>query len=152
MALFGFLNKAKDILNKQVNPAYGQNKDFLEAVCAAAAFVASADGSIDDSEKKATIQLLANHKTLGQVYSSTDIRSTADIMFSRANSASGKAQLVRELEDLNNTSGTGQMKEDVYWIAVDVASADGNVSPEEATILTKLASRLGVSVDADGGL
>ena len=38
--------------------------DFLEAVCAAAALVAAADGEIEDSEVKATVKAVKANKAL----------------------------------------------------------------------------------------
>lgn len=146
MPIFGLFTKAKEMLNKSINPEYANNKDFLEAVAAAAAFVASADGDISPDEKTTTIDQLTSHPTLGKLYSTNDIRDTADKMFNRAASSMGRMQLTRELDDIRNKPNAGQMAEDVFWVAVDVANSDGDVSEAEQKVLDKLQARLGVKI------
>jgi tellurite resistance protein TerB len=43
---------------------YSGNKDFLEAVCASAALVAAADGSVSDDEILAAVEAARNNPTL----------------------------------------------------------------------------------------
>lgn len=44
----------------------------------------------------------------------------------------------------NMTNAGGNMADDVYLVAVDVAGADGNVADQEKEVLKKIANRLGV--------
>ena len=80
MGLFDLLNKLKSGVEKQINPAYAQNTDFLEAAIAASALVAAADGTIDQGEREEAINLLVSHKTLGALYGASKIRDTAAAM------------------------------------------------------------------------
>lgn len=50
--MFGALKRAMGAGAREVKAEYGENKDFLEAVCAAAALVAAADGDIEESERR----------------------------------------------------------------------------------------------------
>lgn len=142
--MFGAFKKALKGATKEVKAEYGKNKDFLEAVCAAVALVAAADGEIEDTEKNEAIQIISGHATLGKLYSQEEIRSTAATMFSRAGSNSGKQQLSRELSDVRGKEGGAQMAEDVYLVAVDIAAADGEQEEAETAVLNKIAKFLNV--------
>jgi tellurite resistance protein len=144
--MFGLLKKVAGAGAREVKAEYGANKDFLEAVCAAAALVAASDGSIGDSEKRKAVSLIQNHAQLSKLYQSNVIEQTADTMFKRASDSSGKQQLARELDDIKTRPDGAQMAEDVYLIAQDVANADGSIDEAEQTTLNKIASRMGVDV------
>lgn len=142
--MLGALKKAFKAGATEVKAEYGQNKDFLEAVCAATALVAAADGDIEDSERQKSVRIVTNHATLGKLYKQQDIEQTMETMFRRAKEASGRQQLARELDDIKGRENSAQMAEDVYLIAVDIAHADGELEAEEEVVLKKLATRLGV--------
>lgn len=142
--VFGVLKRIAGSATREVKAEYGESKDFLEAVCATAALVAAADGEIEESERRKVVSLITNHATLGKLYKSSDIEATAETMFKRAKDASGRQQLARELDDIKERPNGGQMAEDVYLLALDIANADGEVEPEEDKVLKKIAGRLGV--------
>lgn len=142
--VLGFLKKVGGAAAKEVKAEYGENKDFLEAVCAASALVAAADGDIEESEKRKVLSIISNHAQLGKLYQQNVIEATADTMFKRAKDSSGRQQLARELDDIKSRPQGAQMAEDVYLIAVDIALADGEIEPAEKDVLAKIANRLGV--------
>ncbi len=142
--MFGALKKALGAAHKEVAADYSQNRDYLEAVCAAAALVAMADGELEDTERTKTVSVLSNHPTLGKMYAQNVIEQTADAMFKRSKDSSGRQQLARELDDIKGRPDGSRMAEDVYLVAVDVSLADGEVEPQEADVLKKIAGRLGV--------
>lgn len=142
--MFGALKKAFGAGAREVKANYSANKDYLEAVCAAAALVAMADGELEDTERTKVISVIANHPTLGTMYDRNTIETTADAMFKRSKDASGRQSLARELDDIKGRENGAQMAEDVYLVAVDVSAADGEVEPEEKAVLEKIAGRLGV--------
>ena len=115
--MFGALKKAFGAGAKEIKADYSQNKDYLEAVCAASALVAYADGDLEDSERSKVVRTISQHPTLGKMYQQTVIEGR-----------------------------DGSMAEDVYLVALDVAHADGQVEPEEAEVLKKIAARLGVDI------
>lgn len=123
---------------------YGSNKDFLEAVCASIALVASADGSVSDDEVQEAVRVATNNKTLTSAFSAREIESTLDAMLNRAKGMSGRMALARELDDVKAKDKTGQMSEDIYLAALDVAAADGDIGAKEQEMLGKIAGRLGV--------
>lgn len=142
--MFGSLKKAFGAGAKEIKAEYSENKDFLEAVLAASALVAAADGDIEETERRKVISVVSNHATLSKLYASNVIESTADTMFKRAKDASGRNQLARELDDVKNRPGGQQMAEDAYLIALDIAGADGELEPAEVDVLKKIAARLNV--------
>lgn len=142
--MFGMLKKIGGAAAKEVKAEYGENKDFLEAVCAASALTAAADGDIEESEKRKVLSIITNHSQLGKLYQQNVIEATADTMFKRAKDSSGRQQLARELDDIKSRPQGAQMAEDVYLIAVDIAMADGEIEEAEKAVLAKIAARLGV--------
>lgn len=142
--MLGALKKAFGAGAKEIQADYSQNRDYLEAVCAAAALVAFADGELEDTERTKVVSVIANHPTLGKMYQQSAIEQVADAMFKRSKDSSGRQQLARELDDIKGRPEGPRMAEDVYLIAVDVARADGELEPQEADVLKKIAARLGV--------
>lgn len=151
MGLFGFGKKKDGLIARvakgavrEVSAEYSQNKDFLEAVCAAVALVAVADGDIEESEKRSAVSIVTAHPTLGKLYQQGDIEECLSAMFSRAKTHTGRASLGRELADVKGKPNSPQMCEDVYLVATDIAGADGDVDEKEAAVLEKIANFLGV--------
>lgn len=142
--MFGIMKKIVAAGGKEIKAEYSANKDFLEAVCAACALVAAADGDIEESEKRKVVSIITGHATLGKLYQQNVIEQTADVMFKRAKDVSGRQQLARELDDIKGRPDGVAMAEDVYLIALDIANADGEVEPQEDAVLKKIATRLGV--------
>ena len=129
---------AKNTFNR-----YSGNADFLEAVCAASALVAAADGTIDDSELEAAVEGMQNNSTLSAIYSGDEIESELLKQVKKAKTISGRNQLKRELEDVANREI--QVRQDVYLVAADVANQDGNIKTEEKRVLNNIASLLRVN-------
>jgi tellurite resistance protein TerB len=142
--VFGMLKKIAGAASKEVKAEYSQNKDFLEAVLAAAALVAAADGDIEESERRKVISVISNHPQLSKLYSSQVIEQTAETMFKRAKDFSGRQLLARELDDIKGRPDGPQMAEDAYMIALDIAHSDGELEDAEKEVLKKLANRLNV--------
>lgn len=149
--MFGF-GKKKDGLvariaggvKREISAEYSQNKDFLEAVCAAVALVAIADGDIEESEKRSAISIVTSHPTLGKLYQHNEIEDCLTRMFSQAKTGTGRASLGRELADVKGKPNSPQMCEDVYLVAADIAAADGDTDEKETAVLAKIAGFLGV--------
>lgn len=135
--------KAK--LSGSISKFSGQ-KDYLEAVCAASALVAAADGEIADNELKTISESLANHPTLSKSFKSSQISQCADTMLKRAQGGRmSRNELYKELDQIRTSV---DKSEAVYLCALDIAHADGKVQPEETKVLREVAKRLGVNPDA----
>jgi tellurite resistance protein len=137
----------KSLVSGKVNKFKG-NKDFLEAVCAAAALVAYAPGpngepgSCDDKEAAAAIKAITSNAILSGSFSGREIETTMDSMLKRAEGGRvGKSGLLREVEETLIKDTTGDMSEAVLLTALDVADSDG-ISPQEEIVLEQIASKL----------
>lgn len=118
-------------------------KDALEAVCAAAALVAAADGNVSDAEVAATTKAIKANPTLTAAFSARDIDSTTDAMMTRAEGGrSGRLGLYREIEQIAKDPDIAEI---VYLAALDVAESDGSIGDKEKAILTKIAGSLGLN-------
>ncbi|MRN43436.1 MULTISPECIES: tellurite resistance TerB family protein [unclassified Brucella] len=142
--VFGKIKSVFGAGAKQIKAEYGENKDFLEAVCAASALVAAADGDISESERRKVVSIITNHSELSKIYQGNVIEQTAEKMFKLAKDRSGRQQLARELDDIKGRPNGPKMAEDAYLVACDIADADGEVSKEEEDVLKKIADRLGL--------
>lgn len=142
MGFFGAFKRGAKGAVREVAAEYGQNKDFLEGVCAVAALVAAADGDIEDAEKRKAVSIIQEHPTLGKLYQSTEIENTANAMFTRAKSVSGRQQLAREIQEVKTKPNAGTMAEDIYLVGVDIAQADGELEDKEREVLKKVAGLL----------
>lgn len=134
--------KLKNKLLGSVNKVSG-NTDFLEAVCAAAALTAAADGEISDSEVEMTVKTVSSNPTLSKAFSQREIEKTIDGMLKRVQAGrSGRMGLYKEIDDI---APNGEFAETVYLCALDVAESEGGIDEKEKEVLGKIASRLGVN-------
>lgn len=138
--MFGkFKSKFTGSVNK-----FSGNKDFLEAVCAACALVAAADGELEDAEIAQTIKGIASNPALAGAFPTREIEQTADAMCKRAQGGRvGRAGLYKELEDI---AADKDKAETVLLTALDVADSDGQVEPEEKKVLEKIAQTFGLNL------
>ena len=116
--------------------------DFLEAVCAASALVATADGDLDDSELLAAVAAVKSNAALSGAFDARAIETTMDKMCSRSVGRVGKAGLFKEIEDIKADHDMG---ETVLLVALDVADS-GGISAEEKAVLAKIASTVGLDL------
>lgn len=139
--MFGFLkNKAAEATKK-----FSGRTDFLEAVCAAAALVAAADGEIEDGEIKATIKAVAANKTLSAGFDQKTIEQVMEKMLNRAGGGRvGRSGLWDEVAEVVKDP---EMAEAVVLTALDVAEGDGEIEPAEKVVLDRLAKIANVDLN-----
>lgn len=118
--------------------------DYLEAVCAAAALIAAADGEIEDGEVTAAIKAVGANKTLRDGFDQSAIEQTMEKMLTRAGGGRvGRAGLWTEIEEVLKD---GDMAEAVVLTALDVAEGDGEIEPAEKVVLDRLAKMANVDL------
>lgn len=118
--------------------------DLLEAVCASAAWVAAADGSIEDYEIESCMDAVTNHEILGTAFSSSQISACVDSMLKRAGGGrAGVHGLQKEIKDVVNE--TEENRELILLIALDVADNDG-IEDKERIVLEKISGLLGLKL------
>lgn len=146
MGLFTALKAAFASGTKELNKEYGKTKDFLHAVCASTALVIYADGVVEDSEKKAAMDVLTGHTQLSSLYPRAEIEAAFNSAMSHGASLSGKQELARSLDRVLTLQNAQEMADDVYLMAADVASSNSRheVGEKEQGVLDKLAKRLNV--------
>lgn len=137
----GFLSR---VLGGQADAAVKRlngRMDALEAVCAAAALTASADGDISDTDVEIAGKTVRNNATLRAAFDDRAIEKCLDTMFERAKGGrSGRVGLMNEIGDVVDKDP--EIAEAVYLMAVDVAEGEGGIDPKEQAILDKIAQRL----------
>lgn len=146
MSIMSALKNAFASGAKELNKEYGKTEDFLKGVTASCALVAYADGTLEDSEKKKAMEVLTGHSQLSSLYQRNQIENALNSALSHAQTASGKQELARQLDAVLALPNGSQMAEDVYLVAVDVASSNthNSIGEAEQKVLDKLANRLHV--------
>lgn len=136
----GLFSKFTSSLKGNVTKINGR-MDALEAVCAACAYVAAADGDVSDDEVATTITTIQNNVLLSGAFTSQQIEKCADAMINRAKGGrSGRLGLKKEIMDIANDH---EIAEIVFVAALDVAD-HGDIDEKEKKVLFDIASMLGV--------
>lgn len=136
--LFG--KKADAVVQK-----FSGRTDFLEAVCAAAALIAAADGEIEDSEVKATVKAVKANKALSAGFDATAVEAAINKMLDRA--GGGRVGRMGLWDEIREVAKDPEMAQAVVLTALDVAEGDGEIEPEEKAVLDRLAKELSVDLN-----
>lgn len=119
--------------------------DLLEGICAACVMVGAADGDFSDDEAAVALDRLLNHETISVAFSATQIEAAFDKQAKRAKSGmSGRLALRREVEDVKAKSSSEDC-EMLLVIAIDVASADGDIGAKEMGALRTIGQAMGLA-------
>lgn len=142
--MFGFAKKllGKNTAEARQNLKKLENKDLMEATIGAALLVSAADGKIEDEEivkLQEIVEALPSMSHFGSEIGSTIDRFTRQL---KAGFILGKVQIMREIADCKHSD---QEAEDVLVTAITIASADGEIEPQEAEIIKEVARKLGLN-------
>lgn len=139
--MFGvFKKRAETVVSK-----FNGRTDYLEATCAAAALIASADGEIEDNEVKATVKAVKANKALANGFDQNAIEACINKMLDRAGGGRvGRAGLWDEIREVAKDP---EMAQAVVLTALDVAEGDGEMEPAEKTVLDRLAKEMSVDLN-----
>ena len=132
--------KAKEAASK-----FSGRTDFLQAVCAAAALIAAADGDIEDTEVKATVKAIKANKVLSEGFDQREIETCINGMLDRA--GGGRVGRAGLWEEISEVAKEPEMAEAVFLTALDVAEGDGEIEPAEKVVLERLAKDLSVDMN-----
>ena len=125
---------------------FSGRKDFLEAVCAGAALISSADGDMSDKEIAAVVKAVKANKSLADGFDQPTIDKCINTMLERAGGGRvGRMGLWTEIAEIAKEPEMAQV---VVLTALDVAESDGDIGAEETKVLQRLAKDLGVNLDA----
>ena len=118
--------------------------DLLEAICASCVLIGAADGDMSDDEATVALDRLLNHETISVAFSTSQIEAAFDKQAKRAKSGmSGRIGLKREVEDAK-AKATAEDLEMILVIAIDVASADGDIGDKEMKALQDIGRIVGL--------
>lgn len=135
--VFGLLkDRAKAAATK-----FLKDPNFLEGLCATAAYVGSASGGFDEKEEQGALNRIRNNPLIvSGGFDSRTIEKIMDKMADHANGGrSGRAQLLKEIEDCAKNP---DLAEAVLLMGLDVAD-EGGIDDSEKTALRKVAEVLG---------
>lgn len=136
--MFNFLKKKADEHAKK----FSGRTDFLEAVCAASALIAAADGEVEEKELTATTKAIAANRALSDNFDAREIELTAAKMLDRA--AGGRVGRIGLWREVEEAAKDADMAEAIFATALDVSESDGETEPAEQAVLDKLAKTLKV--------
>lgn len=141
--MFGkiFGSKAKEAINQ-----FSGNKDFLEGLCAACALTAAADGSIDDAEYDAALDVIKSNTAISAAFGTGEIEAVFGKMAPKTKTRSGKAELKEEIRQVIGRDKTGQMGQAIVLAALDVAD-QGGISDQETAVMKDIAGICNVNYD-----
>lgn len=135
--------KLKEKLAGASNRLNGKT-DLLEGICAAGVVIGAADGDFSDDEGQVLLDRLLNHETISISFSSTQIETAFDKQLKRAKQGmSGRLGLIREIEDVK-AKATTEDREMLLMIAIDVATADGEIDAAERKALDRVGQAIGL--------
>lgn len=136
-----FGGKAKDAINQ-----FSGNKDFLEGMCAICAWVAAAEGGVDDDEYNTVVTVLKNNTAISAAFGTGEIETVFAKMTAKTGTRSGKAELKREISEVIERDKTGSMGQAMMLAALDVADS-GGISEAEEKVLREAAKLCNVDYD-----
>ena len=119
------------------------DKDVLEAMCAAAALTAYADGECSEDEVTVTLNILSTNPSL-EVFGTEPVElfnKYCDLIESSKRTA--KVQLMKEITDMKGDKENAVL---VLIMAIEVADSDDNIDEDEMKLLNQIAKELDLKV------
>ena len=110
-----------------------RNSDFAEATMALCALVASADGVVDDSEKRQVETFIASHEVL-KLFPASELKQKFAFYCDKIkwDAASGKVQATQAISKLVTNEDQARA---AILIGISIANADGNFDPNEQKVV-----------------
>jgi tellurite resistance protein TerB len=119
------------------------NKDFMEAIAAGCALIASADGDISSEEKQKMVGYINLNDSL-KVFNLNDVLTRfnhyADMFAFDYNV--GKAEAMKSITKMKNKTGAGKT---LIALCCSIGAADGNFDKEEVALVKEMCTNLGVN-------
>lgn len=140
MGLFGKLFKTGAKAAEAVKKF--ENKDLVEATVASALLIAAADGKVEDEELLKLQEIIEAMPSMQNFQSEIGVLVDKYTKLLKAGFMLGKIQLMREIRECKHSDTEA---EDIIVVALTIASADGELEPEEAAVLKDICKALGVA-------
>jgi tellurite resistance protein TerB len=135
---------SKDVSNKLSNEVTKfKNKDFLNAVIAGCALVATSDGSISPEEKRKMLAFISNSDEL-KVFDSGDVIESFNKISSKFDFdyEIGKAEALKIIAKLKNNSDAARL---MIRVCCVIGAADGNFDNNEKKVIVTICRELGIN-------
>jgi len=119
------------------------NKDFMEAIAAGCALIASADGDISSEEKQKMVGYINLNDSL-KVFNLNDVLTRfnhyADMFAFDYNV--GKAEAMKSITKMKSKPDAGKT---LIAVCCSIGAADGNFDKEEVALVKEMCTNLGVN-------
>ena len=130
----GFLDQLKSnaqSLNEQLQTKASQfkNADFANGCMAMCALIASADGTVDSSERSKTAALITSNETL-KIFPASELKTKFDFYVDKINADAdfGRIEAIQAIGKLKSKSDQARA---VVQIGIVIGGADGNFDKNE---------------------
>jgi len=119
------------------------NKDFMEAVAAGCAMIASADGTIDSSEKQKMAGFISLNQSL-KVFNLNDVlqRFNYYAQMFEFDFNVGKTEALKVISKLKKNTGAART---CVAVCCSIGAADGNFDKDEKQLVREICLELGLS-------
>lgn len=144
--MFGMFSKKAKAAKTELKKV--ENRDLMEAIIAGSLMVAFADGDCDDSELQNLEKLIAANENLKHFGGEINTTIGRFMSMFEAGARMGKMKAMRELDDIK---ASPDEIEEAFVMMIEIAEADGDISPEELAVLKEVGQKLGVRL-SDFGL
>lgn len=139
--VLNWLTEQRDKLRDEVSKF--QNRNFMEAVVAACALVAVADGSIDPEEKRKMVGFIQNNDAL-KAFKMDDViasfnKITAKLDFDMS---IGKAEALAVIAKIKKNDAEARL---AVRVASAIAASDGTVDEQEIAVMRTICNELGLN-------
>ena len=127
----------------QTNISKFKNTEFANASMAMCALIASADGSIDGTERQKTTALILSNETL-KIFQASDLKQKFDFYCDKLSQDSdfGKVEAIQAIAKLNKNQDQGRA---VIQIGIIIGGADGNFDTDEKKIVKEACRAVGIN-------
>ena len=136
-------NVSKMNSSLQTNVSKFKNTEFANASMAMCALIASADGSIEGTERQKTTALILSNETL-KIFQASDLKQKFDFYCDKLSQDFdfGKVEAIQAIAKLNKNQDQGRA---VIQIGIIIGGADGNFDIDEKKVVKEACRAVGIN-------
>lgn len=150
MSFWNQVKGAVSDLSDTLTTTVGQfkNKQFADGTMAMCAFIASADGSIDASERQKTASFIISNETL-KVFEASELKERFDFFCNKleADFDFGKIEVIQAIGKLKNKPDQARA---CIQLGIIIAQSDGSVDQDEERAIKECCHAVGISPEEFG--
>ena len=136
-------NVSKMNSSLQTNVSKFKNTEFANASMAMCALIASADGSIEGTERQKTTALILSNETL-KIFQASDLKQKFDFYCDKLSQDLdfGKIEAIQAIAKLDKKTDQGRA---VIQIGIIIGGADGNFDIDEKKVVKEACRAVGIN-------